>query len=743
MANLSKRKRHIRTLAEQRKNKRLRTAQDTAQDTEQEAAQGTEQEAANPEIVDADEEESDLESDGEDIEIPAINIPEPELVDVKDRVSDTVKIAWQRGPQPHRQTLWRHKKEANELQLAARGSSDIRTFFARPAPSAPAAEPVASEPIDPEEGPALVPRSRLEIQQDALADINRALKSRRRVLVGQTRGRYEAVQLFLSRQVKCGLKNKKINRMRMALEVAESVQRGSRFSRYLIAWEREWIAHRTIPEGRRGMHSKVMSIFNDEDVSTFVSNFVRETGEKVTAPLLARAVTEFLGSESAGNQVQALLEDTTEPSVREDEDEVADEVAEASNTPAAAETTQNRKRSIKVEAARRWLHRLGYSWRHAKKDVYVDGHERPDVVAARKVFVDKFLTLEPRFARWTEEGELMQSVLPEGEREIVAVTHDESTFHTNDGRRDMWLQDGKNPIRPKTMGKGIMVSDFLTPASRLRYQEGGVTYHATHLLEYGPDNYWTGEKMANHVLSGMLPLFEKAYPTQTYQGLFIFDNATNHCVTADDALIAKKMNLGPGGKQPIMRDGWYGEPRTPQQMWEWRDGPTGRTKIAKGIKKVLQERNLWPTDRPFSLRCKTGQEHAADSSCCAVKLMAAQPDFLAQKGLLQERLEARGHLVMFLPKFHPELNWIELYWGAAKRKAREECDYSLKGLRRTVPLALSSVSDSTIRRFYEKCRRVMLAYRDGLAFGSLEYQERVYKSHRRLLAQEAEDEAAP
>ena len=127
-----------------------------------------------------------------------------------------------------------------------------------------------------------------------------------------------------------------------------------------------------------------------------------------------------------------------------------------------------------------------------------------------------------------------------------------------------------------------------------------------------------------------------------------------------------------------------------------------------------------------------------------MQLMAAQPDFQEQKGLLQEELEKRGHMVMFLPKFHPELNWIEPYWGAAKRKAREDCDYSLQGLRKNVPLALSSVSESTIRRFYQRCRRVMLAYRDGIAFGSREYQQRVYKSHRRLLPQEtADEEAAP
>ena len=39
---------------------------------------------------------------------------------------------------------------------------------------------------------------------------------------------------------------------------------------------------------------------------------------------------------------------------------------------------------------------------------------------------------------------------------------------------------------------------------------------------------------------------------------------------------------------------------------------------------------------------------------------------------------------------HPgELNWIERYWGAAKKYARRHCNYSLVGLRATVKIALS------------------------------------------------------
>ncbi|RPB25539.1 hypothetical protein L211DRAFT_822292 [Terfezia boudieri ATCC MYA-4762] len=68
---------------------------------------------------------------------------------------------------------------------------------------------------------------------------------------------------------------------------------------------------------------------------------------------------------------------------------------------------------------------------------------------------------------------------------------------------------------------------------------------------------------------------------------------------------------------------------------------------------------------------------------------------LSRKSTVQEGIEARGHLVLFYPKFHCELNFIEIFWAAAKRYAWENCEYSLQCLRDTIPLSLDSVSELT------------------------------------------------
>ena len=43
----------------------------------------------------------------------------------------------------------------------------------------------------------------------------------------------------------------------------------------------------------------------------------------------------------------------------------------------------------------------------------------------------------------------------------------------------------------------------------------------------------------------------------------------------------------------------------------------------------------------------------------------------------------------FPPKFHCELNFIERYWGAAKKNLCENCDYSWQGLQKQCLRALN------------------------------------------------------
>ena len=172
---------------------------------------------------------------------------------------------------------------------------------------------------------------------------------------------------------------------------------------------------------------------------------------------------------------------------------------------------------------------------------------------------------------------------------------------------------------------------------------------------------------------------------------------------------------------------------------EWQNEP-------KGIKHILQERGLWPAnDRRkdgmrFPLDCPTsdgrpgcGSDPELGDECCARTLIAAQRDFQLQKGWLQETLEASNQEVIFYLKFHCELNFIEHFWCAAKWYTRENCEYSLEGIRKTVPLAVHSISSASINRYFHRRMRVLKAYEDGLMYGTVEFKQTVYDSHRRIV----------
>lgn len=114
--------------------------------------------------------------------------------------------------------------------------------------------------------------------------------------------------------------------------------------------------------------------------------------------------------------------------------------------------------------------------------------------------------------------------------------------------------------------------------------------------------------------------------------------------------------------------------------------------------------------------------------CCARRLLSVQPDFSSQKCEIEESISnslyGRYHLVLYYPKYHCELNYIEHFWCSAKQHARFECEYSLNALRQRVPLALASVSNKTCLSYFYRCQRKMDLYREGLSYGSLPWKAR-------------------
>ena len=80
---------------------------------------------------------------------------------------------------------------------------------------------------------------------------------------------------------------------------------------------------------------------------------------------------------------------------------------------------------------------------------------------------------------------------------------------------------------------------------------------------------------------------------------------------------------------------------------------------------ILAERGLVKESK-LRFECQSFKCAPGSSNCCVRRVLYNQPDFTAVKSQLETVCEAHGFRVVFLPKFHCELNFIGQCWGYAK-----------------------------------------------------------------------------
>ena len=320
----------------------------------------------------------------------------------------------------------------------------------------------------------------------------------------------------------------------------------------------------------------------------------------------------------------------------------------------------------------------------------MDGHEREDVVKSRKEFLERLNRLKRTHLPPPPCSDERVATLPpdaETRKKLVLLYHDESIFNTNEGQTWMWATEDTPVIQPKTKGVGVMVSDFIDQHRgflRLTEQEHTtITANvpdfpktARVLFEYGAEKegYWTGEKFMHNV-EDAVQIAEHVYPLASHTIVWLFDQSSCHRAFTEDALNVRHMNVRPGGIQPKMRDTMWG--RQIQSM-VMEDG------TPKGMKMVLEERGI-----------NTSHMNADDMRV----VLSYHEDFCTEKTVVEYYLENRGHIVLFIPKFHCELNPIERVWGQAKVYTRRHTNFTLVWLRQIVGPALDSVSTDLIRKY--------------------------------------------
>lgn len=124
----------------------------------------------------------------------------------------------------------------------------------------------------------------------------------------------------------------------------------------------------------------------------------------------------------------------------------------------------NRTKPFAVSTVKLWLKEMDFTFDEGRKGMYVDGHEREDVVAYRQ---NEFC---PAMAKYEEEMGYIDGALSptttdsQTDPKVILLTHDESTFYANDQRKKRWRHKDEVPEpQPKGEGNSIMISDFCVP----------------------------------------------------------------------------------------------------------------------------------------------------------------------------------------------------------------------------------------------------------------------------------------
>jgi hypothetical protein len=352
------------------------------------------------------------------------------------------------------------------------------------------------------------------------------------------------------------------------------------------------------------------------------------------------------------------------------------------STPEMMERLGLRK-PINEKTAERWLKRHDYRWRKTPTGQYADGHEREDVVEYRnKVFLPALLELEPRLRKWAKDGTEIPS---SADDRVVIWWHDESIFYAHDRRKLRWVRNTET-AKPYAKGEGVslMVADFVSADYGFLRSLDGMT-SAREIFRPGKnrDGYFVGDDVLAQATAAM-DILEQDYPLEKH--VLVYDNAPSHIARPTDALSALNMPMGPSANffckikdsegtvtsRIRMRNARFAN-GTAQELYYPATHPT-HPGFFKGSRVLIQERRARGAALPDPLKlkaaCKGFKCPPGATECCCRRVMYTQPDFTNVPSVLEEHCTKRGVRVIFLPRYHCELNFIEQVWGYAKRLYR-------------------------------------------------------------------------
>jgi hypothetical protein len=140
---------------------------------------------------------------------------------------------------------------------------------------------------------------------------------------------------------------------------------------------------------------------------------------------------------------------------------------------------------------------------------------------------------------------------------------------------------------------------------------------------------------------------------------------------------------------------------TPQSLYYTEDHQT-LPGVFKGMAVILEERGYTDASK-IRAECKGFKCAKGATNCCCWRMLYNEPDFTLVESLLELTCKSRGFQVVFLPKFHCALNFIEQCWGFSKRVYHQFPVSSKEDdLERNVLSALDSVPVESMCRYVQQ-----------------------------------------
>ena len=407
---------------------------------------------------------------------------------------------------------------------------------------------------------------------------------------------------------------------------------------------------------------------------------------------------------------------------------------------------------------------LGFENRRLTKSYYTDGHEREDIVKYRdEYFLPRMAELTKRSVTYvTVEDELIAEIPinSNGEKVVVIITHDEMTVYSNECKSCVWMENGKQKMVKKTKGKSIMVSGFCCDCHGFFSGEvDGVYLKSYEFFEAGKgrDGWYNNDDLVKFLIK-IAPLIRSKHPDMDI--VLAFDNSMSHHKKAPNALDATALPLKDGGKNTrrmrdtkIMVERFNSSDRssTLEEKVQKMQNEAGEQ---KGIKTILIERRLWVgtmllecqecKDDVFRMdpnkRKELEEFKDADPNwigftdkCCARGCLRRQDDFRSQKEWLAEECEKADFQIIYYPKYHCELNYIESIWAYIKCKLRRSCTFNYNSMvERLKSLLDGDIPLELFQKTARCCQRMMDGYRMGLKGPLLDYASEKYRGHRAI-----------